>query len=155
MKPLTILAALGLALAAAPVFGQMPGADAQALWNHVTQQAPYQQWGQWPDFAGLQPTHSPHGDLVKVYLNSVALAAKTTPLPGGALIVKEGYDADQRLLNITVMYKLPGFSPAHGDWFWARYGPQGQAGPSGQPRGCLGCHSAGESNDYVLSHRYR
>lgn len=155
MKPLAILAALGLVLAAAPVLGQMPGVDPQALWTYFTQQSPYQKWGQWPDFAGRQPGKSPHGDFVAVYVNPIALEAKGVPLPAGSLIVKDGFNAAGQLTSITVMYKVPGYNPAGGDWFWARYSPQGQAGPFGQPRGCVGCHGAGAANDHVLAHRYR
>lgn len=155
MKRLAILAALGLCLATASAWGQMPGPDAQALWAYFTQQAPYQKWGQWPDFAGRQPGRSPHGEFVAVYVNPPALEAKGLPLPAGSLIVKEGYDAAQKLTSITVMYKVPGYNPSGGDWFWARYSPQGQAGPFGQPRGCVGCHAADEANDHILAHHYR
>ena len=155
MKRLAVMAALAASLAAAPVWGQMPGADAQALWTYFTQQSPYQKWGQWPDFAGRQAGKSPHGEFVAVYVNQPALEATSPPLPAGSLIVKDGFDAAGKLTSITVMYKVPGYNPQGGDWFWARYSPQGQAGPVGQPKGCVGCHAAGAANDHVLAHRYR
>lgn len=147
---LTLLAAPAPAAAAPPA-----GPDATALWQYITQESPYQKWAQWDDFKGLQAGRSPHGDFVAVYVNPAASQPAKLPLAAGALIVKEGYTDDKKLKSLTVMYKVEGYHSAAGDWYWVRYTPQGQAGPEGRPQGCIGCHSSGAANDYVIAHKFR
>jgi cytochrome c551/c552 len=49
------------------------------------------------------------------------------------------------------MRKEQGFAPQEGDWFWAKYKPDGTVEAAGQPAGCLSCHGAVRSNDYVFT----
>ena len=58
---------------------------------------------------------------------------------------------DQTLASITVMVKEPGFDPAHEDWFWAQYAPDGAVQAAGKVPGCIACHGAVRSNDYVFT----
>lgn len=132
-----------------------PPADAAALWTYITQTSPYRNWPQWPDFAGVQQSRSPHGPLVKVFVNDSGSAMARPPAPYGMIQVKEGYSADKKLDNITVMYKARGYNPDGGDWFWAKYTPQGRATAAGKPRGCLACHGARADNDYILAHFFK
>jgi len=143
---------LGATLAGGAQGGGLPGADPAALWNYFTKESPYKTWKSWPDFAGMQSGRSPHGPKVRVFVNDIALKADKKPLPPGSLEVKEGYNEAGQMTSITVMYKVKGYNPAAGDWFWAKYAPQGQAGPFGKPRGCVGCHAVKADNDYVLVH---
>ncbi len=150
-----VLLALVVALPPALAAGDMPGADAAALWNYISKGLPYRQWAQWPDFGGQQPGRSPHGEFVQVWVNQPAQAGADLPLAAGALIVKEGYGADKALKSITVMYKVKGYNPAAGDWYWVAYSPQGQAKVAGAPKGCVGCHGGSSANDYVVAHQFR
>lgn len=132
--------------------GDMPGADPGALWNYITKVSPYKTWKFWPDFAGMQAGHSPHGPKVRVFVNKIALKADKKPLPPGSMEVKEGYNEAGQMTSITVMYKVKDYNPKAGDWFWVKYTPQGQARPFGKPKGCIRCHGVKADNDYVLVH---
>ena len=144
-----------LALAAPAIPADLPPADPAALWAHITKADPYTKWGQWKDYNGVQKSRSPHGDQNRVFVNSIALSAKKPPMPYGSIQVKESYDTGGKLLNITVMYKVKGYNPDAGDWFWAKYTTGGQARPFGKVRGCIGCHAGiGGRNDYVTVHKF-
>ena len=144
---------LALSLVCAPALAEMPKADPGALWNHITKVSPYTKWGQWPDYKGVQKSRSPHGDSNQVFVSPNLLKVTAAPAPYGSIQVKEAYDQGGKLVNITVMYKLKGYNPDAGDWFWAKFTPQGQAGPYGKPRGCIRCHGASKS-DYITVHQF-
>ncbi len=144
-----------LAAGAASAAGKMPGADAAELWNYITKTSPYQKWGHWSDWKGVQPSKSPHGAFTAIYANKQALKAKKTPLPVGALVVKEGYTQDKKLDGLVVMYKVKGFNPEAGDWFWAFYSPDGQVKASGKPEPCIKCHQTAAANDYLAAHKFK
>ncbi|WP_022661266.1 cytochrome P460 family protein [Paucidesulfovibrio longus] len=150
LAALVLLAAAGLSFAAP----DGPPPDAANLWNHITTQSPYTQWKNWPDHQGMQPGSSPHGALHVVYVNDAALSVRQPPVPYGSIVVKENYDEAKTLKAITVMYKVKGFNPEAGDWFWAKFAPDGTVQASGTPGGCIGCHSAVAGNDYIFLHAF-
>jgi plastocyanin len=127
---------------------------AQQLWQEL-QDAVYQ--GKWQTIPGkgiLYPGQPPHGVYVSTYLNEVAAQALETPmdsLPEGAIVVKENYTIDNRLAAITVMQKRASYYPEYGDWFWAEYNVMGEIRASGRLEGCISCHAAAQSNDYVFT----
>ncbi len=133
---------------------EMPGPDAAALWEYITKEAPYQEWGFWEDHKDIQPGNSPHGPFNRVYVNETLLKAESAPVPYGSIQVKEGFDQNKKLMALTVMYKIEGFNPEGGDWYWARYGVDGKAGPVGKVQACLGCHAVKANNDYILVHDF-
>ena len=136
-------------------FADMPGADPDNLWNYITKVSPYTKWAFWPDHLGMQPGRAPHGPLHKVYVNEPALKSKTAPVQYGSIEVKENYSPAKELKAITVMYKIKGFNPKDGDWFWVKYTPQGKAEKSGKPKGCIGCHGTRVKNDFILVHEFK
>lgn len=149
----TLIAAFALTTLAA---AEMPGPDAKALWKYITQDSPYKKWGFWPDHQGMQPGKSPHGPFHKVFVNKVLLDATQAPVPYGSIEVKDSYNkAQDKLLNITVQYKVKGFNPDGGDWFWAVYLPDGQIKASGKLTGCIRCHGVKKSNDYITVHDFK
>ena len=160
MKRIGIVAAFILCFGAALTMGsrasaEMPKADPAALWNYITKVSPYQKWKMWPDHQGVQPGRAPHGPFHKVYVNDLGLSATKPPLPYGSIQVKESYNLDKKLSAITVMYKVKGYNPGDGDWFWAKYSPDGQAKPFGKPKGCIACHGTRARNDFVLVHEFK
>ena len=137
------------------VMAEMPGSDAAALWNYITKISPYQKWSFWPDHQGMQAGRSPHGPKHKVYVNDKALASNTPPLQYGSIQVKENFNMAGELKAITVMYKIKGYNPDDGDWFWAKYSPEGKADKAGKPAGCIGCHGTRANNDFVIVHDFK
>lgn len=159
MKPIIILSACLLLIAAwspAPArSAEMPKADAAALWNYITKISPYRGWKQWPDYKGSHQSRSPHGETNQVWADKTAMSAQKPPLPAGSIQVKEAYDGQGKLVNISAMYKVPGYNPSAGDWFWVLYGPGGKVKQSGKPRGCIGCHGVKADNDFVTVHTFK
>ncbi len=49
------------------------------------------------------------------------------------------------------MYKVKGFNPEAGDWFWAKYTPDGQVQAAGKAEMCIKCHGAKKENDYFMT----
>ena len=154
-KYFTIATLVAFLMLAAAGRAEMPGPDPDALWQYITRESPYIQWQFWPDHQGLQPGKAPHGPLHKVFVNDRALKSKRLPLQDGAIEVKENYSPDKALLNVTVMYKVKGYNPDGGDWFWARFSPQGKADRFGKPAACIGCHGIRDYNDYLLVHVFK
>jgi hypothetical protein len=156
MRLLLVVAACVLSLSlltvSAPA-GDLPPAEANAVWNYITKVSPYRSWKQWPDYQGVHTSRSPHGKTNQVWVNRVALHSRKVPLDYGAMEVKEAYDAQGRLVSVAVMYKVKGYNPGAGDWFWALYTPEGKPKRAGKPRGCISCHGAAAGNDYVTVHR--
>ena len=52
------------------------------------------------------------------------------------------------------MYKVKGYNPNDGDWFWVKYDPTGKADKFGKPKGCIGCHGTRAKNDFIVVHEY-
>jgi hypothetical protein len=128
------------------------------LWNWL-KSAGYTHWnGVGGRPAEFQEGQSPHGALVKVYL-SPHTAASANGLPAGSVIVKENYSPDRKLMAITVMHRSPGFDPQHGDWYYAKYMPNGRIATTppekksmpiaGRFSSCIDCHSAAGGNDFA------
>ncbi|MEE9215218.1 MAG: cytochrome P460 family protein [Thermodesulfobacteriota bacterium] len=133
----------------------MPGADAGELWKFITETSPYEEWAYWPGYEGYQPGKSPHGAILQVFVSehgimNIADESKST-MDNGVVIVKENYMPDTTLAALTVMHKVEGFNPEAGDWFWAKYAPDGTVAASGTPAGCIGCHGGVASNDYLFT----
>jgi hypothetical protein len=156
VRLVTIALALFIWTQPVPAGAEMPGPDAEALWNYITRESPYTEWGQWPDWQGMKPSRSPHGPQAKVFVNSPGLGTEKPPLAYGTIEVKESYaDDDETLKNITVQYKVKGFNPQGGDWYWAHYSPQGRVRSAGKVKGCLSCHGFAKKNDYVMAHKFK
>jgi len=49
------------------------------------------------------------------------------------------------------MYKIKGYSPDTGDWFWAKYETVGKVVASGRVSACIMCHEVKKDNDYIFS----
>ena len=155
-KTIVIMTALIMCFAAwAYAEQKMPKADPDALWTYITKTSPYKLWKFWPDHQGMQPGRAPHGPYHKVYVNDRLYSSSKTPVQNGSIEVKENYNRSKKLKVITVMYKVMGYNPGAGDWFWVKYSPNGRVGKSGKPRGCVGCHSTRAANDFILVHEFK
>jgi hypothetical protein len=131
----------------------LPGADAQKLGDYIVRYNPYTTWDLWPGKGRLFQGRDPHGSLLTTFVNySAHYSAKNKePMTDGAIIAKENYTADKKFVALTVMYKITGYNPEAGDWFWAKYGPDGRAQVSGKVKACIDCHAVRKDNDYIFS----
>jgi len=130
----------------------MPGANASELYRYIMKSDPYDQWELWPGKGKLYKGSHPHGSFLTTYVNGGAYssAQKKTAMPDGAIIVIENYTADQKLYALMVLYKIKGYNPEKGDWFWARYEPDGEEVASGKVDSCIACHENRKDNDYIF-----
>lgn len=138
----------------APEDDPMPAADAEELWTFITEEKPYTEWDHWPGTEGMYEGQSPHGAYLKLYVNEisfVALAHNKKEMPQSSIIVKENYNKDKKLVAITPMYKIDGYNPEAGNWFWAKYSADGEVMASGKVESCISCHSKKKDDDYLFT----
>ncbi|MFO7931229.1 MAG: cytochrome P460 family protein [Desulfosalsimonas sp.] len=131
----------------------MPEPSADSVWDYI-EQKDYTQWEFFPGYEGMYPGQSPHGEHLKLYANDIAYEAAKNgePMPDGAILVKENYGKDEStLMAITPMYKSSGYNPDAGDWFWAKYKPDGEATAAGKVEGCISCHKSMGGGNYVVT----
>lgn len=127
--------------------------DAEAVYRYIKVLRPYSRWDLWPGKGKLYKGSQPHGAYLTTYINdtaSLSIRRKESMRPG-SLIVKENYTPAKKLDTISVMYKVEGYNPAAGDWFWARYGDDGKVLKAGKVQACIDCHSANKPNDFVMT----
>jgi hypothetical protein len=125
----------------------------EVLWGRITADSDYLNYSEWPAHAGLQPGQSPHGVWHRVHGNRTlfdVLPLTEAIAPEGSIIVKENFDNNKELRNLTVMAKIEGYDPDYGDWFWAMYQPDGTVLTEGSPGGCISCHEGMRKNDFVI-----
>ncbi|MEF8888537.1 MAG: cytochrome P460 family protein [Desulfohalobiaceae bacterium] len=157
-----VLAGISLLLVATLAFGPAmageqtkPAPEAKALWKWITEKNPYQGWGYWPGHRGMYRGRSPHGAYIKFYANSIALKAARmgkTELPPGSILMKANYAKDEEtLVALTPMYKVEGYNPEAGDWFWAKYSPEGKVQATGKVESCIDCHRSRKNNDWIFT----
>ncbi len=138
------------------IFGEktmMPLPEGGDLRQYIIGQEPYRDWKYWPGKAALYEGTEPHGALLTTYVNDVAGKSleKMTGFRNNSVIVKENYTPKKELAAITVMYKVKGYNPEAGDWFWAKYDPAFNVLAEGKVKGCLACHGSASDNDYVFT----
>ena len=132
----------------------IPKANLDEVWTYITKTSPYKEWKFFDDHKEMQPGKAPHGPFHKVYVNEVGYNAEAAPFPAGTLIVKESYNTEKKFVAITLMYKVKDYNPSVGDWYWARFSPDGKGGPDGKVQMCIGCHQAKKANDFVFVHQF-
>lgn len=132
---------------AQPTGQALPDTTAQAVWSYLNEESYANNWTMWPGTTELYEGTEPHGMLLTTYLNEDAYNALTSgsgPMPTGAIIVKENYRPDSTLAAVTVMYAADGYDPEHNNYFWAKYGANGDVEAAGRVESCQQCHSSGD-----------
>ena len=130
--------------------------SAERLWERIMVEAPYESYSFWPGEEGIQPGQAPHGPFHRVFVNKTlyqSVPVSDAAAPNGSLIVKENLDTARELTSFTVMAKVSGFDPEHGDWFWARYLADGSVAAAGSVQSCIVCHAGMRENDYIIIDR--
>lgn len=151
---LAMLGAIVMAKGISNAGEHLPAPDGAEFWTFISKTDPYTGWGYWPGYYGTYPGRSPHGEHLKLYANGIALKAARAgkPMPYGAILVKENYGKDKKtLMAITPMYKVKGYNPEGGDWFWAKYDPNGKVLGAGKMKGCIQCHQARKYQDWLFT----
>ncbi len=130
-----------------------PGPDAERLNEYIVKYYPYRSWDLWPGKGRLYQGTEPHGALLTTFVNNRAYfsAKDKEGMADRSIIVKENYTADKRFVALSVMYKIKGYNPAAGDWFWAQYSPDGKVLASGKVEACINCHGQKKDNDYIMA----
>lgn len=149
-----IAAVFAVQLVSAGMHGEMPPADGERLWDYITEENPYKDWEPFPGYEEMYEGKSPHGDYLRLYANDIAVKAakQGEPMPDRAILVKENYAEDrQTLMAVTPMYRIQGYNPQAGDWFWVKYGPDGKIAAEGKVEGCIKCHTVKKDQDYIFS----
>lgn len=124
------------------------------LRHHIVSQEPYKKnFTLWPGKGELYAGKEPHGSLLTTYVNEIALRSieKQKGMENNSIIVKENYTPEKKLAAVTVMYKVKGYNPDGGDWFWVKYDPNYDILAEGKVEGCLNCHGSAKANDYVFT----
>lgn len=140
--------------AASAMAATMPDTTAEALWSHLEDVDYRAAWTLWPGKGELYTGQQPHGMLLTTYLNepaAAALSGQAGAMPPGAIVVKENYTPDSTLAATTVMYKVEGYNPEAGNWFYLKRLPDGTVEASGRVDGCQGCHAEQADNDYLFT----
>jgi hypothetical protein len=111
----------------------------------------------------MQEGKSPHGAYVTILVNDVAarsIEEKKGSFDEGSLIVKKNYDQDKKFTAYTVMYKVKGYDPEDGDWYWAKFAEDGTTDLEGEAvkalftekgEGCIACHAQVKDRDWVFT----
>ncbi len=148
---------------------EMPDATGAALLDYILHENPYTEWGswnadRWNDYADFLVSGAPHGETVRIFVNDVALEAVNSgmfdgSLPNGSIVVKENYggsvDMPGDVAALTVMYKVEGYNPDGGDWFYVKASADGMTiDAEGLPDGCVNCHAGGAMYDYQLRYGF-
>ena len=174
LRSLTLLA--GLTLAAAPLSAQdmTPfGTDEDMAFANTLWQEMVAARMAGPDsVVGFPyPGTDPHGFLLETYYTKVTIGDHT-----GALIIKRNYgpldvsedeviaDPAGHLGAITVMFeRAPGYDDETGNWFYAKYLPDGSLDMNpkgmalaglvgkGADAGCIACHQNAGGDDYIFT----
>jgi len=127
-------------------------ASGTALWDHL-KKVDYTKWKMWPGKKAFYEGKEPHGALLTTYVNGLARKAiegKKGTMPTRAVIAMENYSPDKKLMAITVMYKFKGYNSDAGDWFWAKYSPDGKIEAEGKVEKCIKCHGENKAKDYTM-----
>ena len=134
------------------------------LWSKMQGGNYSENWEMWPGKEAFYKGKEPHGVLLTTYVNEAAYKAivnKEGQMLAVAIIIKENYMPDKTLGAITVMHKIEGFNPKANDWFWVKFGPDGEVMTmemggmtmklAGKVPGCIDCHGVQSSNAYVFT----
>ncbi|MCI5224142.1 MAG: hypothetical protein D3924_16100 [Candidatus Electrothrix sp. AR4] len=134
---------------------ELPKPDAETVWNYISKVNPFTDWDFWPDHQGTHDSKAPHAPKHKIYVNKPALESTTPPLQHGSMVIKYNLSPADELKAVTVMYKVKDYNPTAGDWFWAKYTPDGKILQEGKLKKCIACHSSRADNDYILVHEFK
>ena len=135
----------------------MPLPASGDLRNHIIGNMPYKKWALWPGKGKKFKGTEPHGSLLTNYVNDIALKSikKKKGMANNSIIVKENYAPNKKLVAVTAMYKVKGYDPDGGDWFWVKYDAKFEVLAEGKVKGCMACHSTVKDNDFIFTDKVK
>ncbi len=154
-KVLLAIFAIGLVAVARPSATQLTDNEmkAERFIQYITVADPYTAWRTWPGTGKLDKGRAPygHGAFVTVYVNHIALQsiAEKEGMAADSIVVLENWTDDKTLAGLTTMYKVGGYDPEAGDWYWVEATPGGRVMRSGKVQPCIDCHRAQAENGYL------
>ncbi|MFP7570018.1 cytochrome P460 family protein [Marivita sp. S2033] len=113
----------------------------------------------------------PHGMMLETFYTTAEVDGHSGPLvikrnygPEGVSVDEVLGNPDQHLDAVTIMFKREaGYDAENGDWFWAKYLPDGSLDKNpaglqlagrvakGTDAGCIACHSGAAGEDYLFT----
>ena len=147
----------GMILAQAKKGGAVTAVGA-SVWDYLKKEGYAKNWKMWPGTTAMYQGPEPHGAFLTTYVNDAGLKsinAKKGKFSDGSMIAQENYSKDKKLKFIAVMYKVKGYNPQDGNWFWAQYKPDGRIESEGKVDECIKCHVAQKGNDYVYTSKLK
>jgi len=154
-KAVLVIVAMSLVSIARPSLTQLTNHEMKAdeFIEYITVASPYTEWQTWPDKGKLYKGRSPHGHgiFITTYVNRTAFKSITEKkgMADASIIVVENYGVDKTLAGLTTMYKVGGYNPQAGDWYWMEATPAGKVLRFGKAQPCIDCHSSQAGNDYI------
>jgi hypothetical protein len=148
----------GMLLAQAKKGGGAIAATAASVWDYLKKEGYAKNWKMWPGTTSMYQGPEPHGAFLTTYVNDAALKAitgKKGKFSDGAIIAQDNFSKDKKLKFISVMYKVKGYNPQGGNWFWAQYKPDGRVEAEGKVDECIKCHVVQKGNDYVYTSKLK
>jgi hypothetical protein len=134
---------------------KVPGADAAEIYKYITALDPYNKWSLWPGTKRMSKARPPLGVISTFVSENAAYSIrKGQPMIDSSFIVTENYDETKNFTGLFVMYKIKGYNPSAGDWFWAQYGTRGNVVSAGQVKACIDCHTKQKDNDYIFTETF-
>ena len=135
-------------------FEGLPKAEAKAVWKYITQDNPFTEWAFWSDHQGTSDSATLHSPKHKIYTNKEAQESTAPPLQDGSMLVQYILTPADEIQAVAVMYKVKGYNPDAGDWFWGKYTPTGEVEAAGKVERCIACHTDKADNDYIKMHEF-
>ncbi|WPD23996.1 MAG: cytochrome P460 family protein [Candidatus Electrothrix scaldis] len=134
---------------------EMPKPEGEAVWKYISQENPFNEWTIWEDHQGTDGPDSSFSPNHKLYVNKQAVDSKSAPLNNESMAVSYIRSPADEPQAIVVMYKVKGYNPTAGDWFWARYSLTGEVEDAGKIPRCIACHTKkAADNDYIITHKF-
>jgi len=122
----------------------------KALYAKVNEGAGFRAWRRAPGFPERKPSFTAHSKAVEIFVNDAIAKtldgpAPATEWPVGAIVVKEGFDGDERAIVAMMEKRADG-------WFWVETDGDGEPLYSGKPDVCIDCHdNRSKISDWVYS----
>lgn len=137
--------------------------DAETLWSAL-QEAGFAGDGaiQTKPYEGTEP----HGAILQTFWTEMEVGGqqglvvvKRNFAPAGITIDEVANNPAENLDSVTVMFQREeGYAPDSGNWFWAKYLPDGSLDQTpegvalaGRAAGCISCHADAEGDDFLYT----